>query len=198
MRRIALAIAISTLFATRVSAANDVLPTTGTPAAATTADTPQVVTATSPVRDNVVTSTSPVKNDDVVTSVSPARESETTIAPFVRTQQPRTRSIAGATALRSLHVGLIASQAYDVYSTTHAIRRGAIEVNPLLKNTVGSRFAFVALKVVVTAGPIYEAEKLWRRNHRVAAIALMAASNGIMMAVAKHNSGVMRNAVTVK
>ncbi len=145
-----------------------------------------------------MTSTSPVKDDDVVTSVSPVRDSETTIAPFVRTHQPRFGSMAGATALRSLHVGLIASQAYDVYSTTHAIRRGAVEMNPLLKDTVRSRVAFVALKVAVTAGPIYEAEKLWRKNHKIAAIALMAASNGIMMAVARHNSSVMKNAVTVK
>ena len=181
MRRIPLAIAISTLFATQVAA--------------------QAVTSTSPLRDGVVTSTSPVKDDDVVTSVSPVRDSETPIAPvapFVRIHQPRFGALAGATTLRSLHVGLIVSQAYDVYSTTHAIRRGAVELNPLLKDTVGSRVAFAAVKVAVTAGPIYEAEKLWRKNHKVAAIALMAASNGIMLAVAKHNSSVMKNAVTVK
>lgn len=197
MRRIALAIAISTLFATRVAAASDVLPAAGTPADATTADTPQVVTAR-PERDNVVTSTSAVKDDDVVASVSPVRDPETTLAPFVRIHQPRFGSLAGATALRSLHVGLIASQAYDLYSTTHALRRGAIEMNPLLKDTVSSRVAFISIKVAVTAGPIYEAEKLWRKNHKIGAIALMAASNGIMMAVARHNSAVMKNAVTVK
>ena len=197
MRRIPLALAFTTLFTTQV-AANDVLPATGAPADATTADTPQVVTATSPLRDAVMTSTSLVKDDDVVTSISPLRDSETTIAPFVRTHQPRFGSIAGATVLRSLHVGLAVSQAYDVYSTTHALRRGAIEVNPLLKNTVSSRVAFIAIKAAVTAGPIYEAEKLWRRNHKIGAIALMAASNGIMLAVAKHNSSVMKNAVTVK
>ena len=146
----------------------------------------------------MVTSSSPVKDDDVVTAVSPGRDSETTAAPFVRIHPPRFGSLAGATALRSLHVGLIASQVYDVYSTTHALRRGAIEVNPLLKDTASSRVAFIALKVAVTAGPIYEAEKLWRRNHKLGAIALMAASNGIMMAVAMHNSSVMKNAVTVK
>ena len=71
--------------------------------------------------------------------------------------------MAGATALRSLHVGLIASQAYDVYRRrTQSV--GRHRMNPLLKDTVRSRFAFVAIKVAVTAGPIYEAEKLWRKN----------------------------------
>jgi hypothetical protein len=181
-----MAVVFSTLFATQVARANDLMPSTGKSADATTADSPKDVTATSPVKD------------DAVTSVSPMRDSETTVAPFVRIAQPRAGSLAGATLLRSLHVGLAVSQAYDVYSTTTAIRRGAIELNPLLKNTVGSRAAFIGLKVAMTAGPIYEAEKLWKKNHRVAAIALMAASNGIMMAVAKHNSSVMKNAVIAK
>jgi hypothetical protein len=137
----------------------------------------------------------------VVTSASPVKDAgttETTPAPFVHVEEPRTGQFAGATVLRSLHVGLALSQAYDVYSTTHALKRGAIEVNPLLKDTVTSRMAFIGLKVAMTAGPIYEAEKLWRKKHRVAAIALMAAANGIMLAVAARNAHVMDNAVTVR
>jgi len=32
---------------------------------------------------------------------------------------------------------------------------------------------------------------MWRSNHRVAAIVMMAASNGIMAAVAAHNASVL-------
>jgi hypothetical protein len=186
MRRIALPLILSILGATPVARANDLIASGEAAQERLAADTPR----------DVITSTSPVRDD--ITAVGPVKEEES-VAPFVRLQAPRRpASLAGATLLRSLHVGLAVSQAYDVYSTTTAIRRGAIELNPLLKSAVGSRAAFIGLKVAMTAGPIYEAEKLWKKNHRVAAIALMAASNGIMMAVARHNSAVMKNAVTVK
>lgn len=183
MRRFALAVVLSTLVATPVARANDLLASVEKAKDPIAADTPKDVTATSPVKDDV-------------TAKSPMKDSET-VAPFVRLQPP-SGSLAGATVLRSLHVGLGLAQAYDVYSTTHALRRGAIEVNPLLQNTVASRAAFIGLKIAMTAGPIYEAEKLWRSHHRVGAIALMAAANGIMMGVAKHNAAVMQNAVTIK
>ena len=188
MRRTALVAVVSILIATPVARANDLAAFGEATQERIAADTPKDVTATSPVKDDNVTATSPVKD---------AAASETTVAPFVRVQ-PRSGSLAGITTLRSLHVGLAVTQAYDVYSTTSAISRGAVEMNPLLKNTVKSRTAFIALKVAVTAGPIWEAEKLWRNNHRVGAIALMAASNGIMLAVAAHNAAVMRNPVTVR
>jgi hypothetical protein len=196
MRRIALPLVLSILVATPVARANDLIASGEAAQERLAADTPRdVITSTSPVRDDI-TSVSPVKDD--ITAVSPVKEEES-VAPFVRLQTPRRpASLAGATLLRSLHVGLAVSQAYDVYSTTTAIRRGAVELNPLLKSTVGSRAAFIGLKVAMTAGPIWEAEKLWKKNHRVAAIALMAASNGIMMAVAKHNASVLKNAVIVK
>lgn len=199
MCRIALVVVVSTLIATPVARANDFAASADATQDRIAADAPKGVTATSPVKGDNVTATSPVKGDDV-TATSPVKDaetSETAVAPFVRVQPP-SGSLAGITALRSLHVGLAVTQAYDVYSTTRAINRGAIELNPLLKNTVKSRAAFIGLKVAVTAGPIWQAEKLWRNQRRVAAIALMAASNGIMLAVAAHNTSVMRNPVTVR
>ena len=180
MRNIALAVIVSALFAANAARANDTFASDekGRDAVAAhtskDADTPKDVTAASPVTDEA--------------------------NPMIRAPrvQPRAGSLAGATLLRTLHVSLAASQAYDVYSTAVALKRGAVEKNPLLQNTVGSRAAFIGLKIVMTAGPILEAESLWRSHHRVGAIALMAASNGIMMAVAAHNTRIMNNAVTVR
>lgn len=173
MRRIALAVVFSTVFATQAVRAND----------AVTSDdkAKDPITAVSPVKDAAPNSGNEAQ------ALVPALRLPTSPGSFV-----------GATAFRSLHVGLALSQAYDVYSTTRALRLGAIEKNPLLQNTVGSRAAFIGLKVAMTAGPIYEAERLWRSHHRIGAIALMAASNGVMMAVAAHNASVMNNAVTVR
>ena len=172
MRRIVLAVAFSTLFAAHAARANDGL------AGADRSKDPAVDAATDVVVKDVV-----AKDD--------------TVAPPLR-MEAKSGSLAGISVLRSLHGGLAIAQVYDVYSTEKAISRGAVEINPLLKNTVGSRAAFITIKAAMTIGPIYEAERLWRNNHRVGAIALMAAANGIMLGVAAHNAAVMNNAVTIR
>jgi hypothetical protein len=178
MRTVALAVVFSTMFAAHAARANDFA----------ASDDDKIITSTSPVKDDNVTATSPVKDEG---------ESAAT-APSLRLPQPRSGSFAGASLLRSMHVSLGALQVYDVYSTQKAMRHGAVERNPLLQNTVANRAAFVGLKIAMTVGPIYEAEKLWRNHHRIGAIALMAASNGIMMGVAAHNASVIRQAQTLQ
>ena len=172
MRRVALAVVFTTVFATQAARAND-------------------VAASDDKAKDAITSESPVKD-----SADSGKGSATTATALKL--QPSLATVTGAAVLRSLHVGLALAQAYDVYSTSKALDRGAVEVNPLLRNMVANRGAFIGLKIAMTAGPIYEAEKLWRSHHRIGAIALMAASNGLMMAVAAHNANIMNNAVTVR
>src|SRR4030095_2604213 len=74
--------------------------------------------------------------------------------------QPAGGSFVGASALRSMYVSLGILQAYDFYSTTKAIRHGAVERNPLMQGTVGNRALFIGLKVAMTAGPVYQTEKI--------------------------------------
>ena len=104
---------------------------------------------------------------------------------------PKSGSITGRAALTSLYAGLAGLQAYDVYSTTQAIKLGAVEMNPLMRGSVGNRAAFIGLKVAMTAGPIAVAERMWREHRPLAAIAVMAVSNGMMAFVATHNAGVI-------
>jgi len=168
MRTLVLAVVFSTLFAASAARAND------------------FVTSDDKTMDSVAAD-SPKDTADAPS----AKDAETT--PPLKLQ-PSGASFVGASALRSMYVSLGALQAYDVYSTSKALRHGAIERNPLLQNTVGNRALFIGLKVAMTAGPVYEAEKLWRNHHRIGAIALMAASNGIMMGVAAHNSSIIKRA----
>lgn len=167
MRTIALAVVFSSLCAASAARANDFVTSHDKTMDSVAADTP---------KDGADGAT---KDDDA--------------APPLKLR-PAGGSLLGASALRSMYVSLGALQAYDVYSTSKALRHGAVERNPLLQNTVGNRALFIGLKVAMTAGPVYEAEKLWRNHRRVGAIALMAASNGIMMAVAAHNASVIRKA----
>ncbi|MGE3956970.1 MAG: DUF5658 family protein [Vicinamibacterales bacterium] len=93
--------------------------------------------------------------------------------------------------LPALYAASAALQGYDAYSTLTALRSGAVEANPLMKNVVKSPVAFVALKAGVTATSIMAAERLWKSGNRLGAVGVMVASNVMMGMVAAHNSKVL-------
>lgn len=93
--------------------------------------------------------------------------------------------------LPALYAGSAVLQGYDAYSTMSALKRGGVEANPLMRSVVKSPVAFVAVKASVTAASIMAAERLWKNNHRVGAVALMLVSNGVMGMVAAHNASVL-------
>jgi hypothetical protein len=172
MRRIALAVLFSTIFAAQVARANDV-----SVAVEKTKDAIAEAAVSAPMPADTAKDANATNTLNLDTTL--------------KLIAPKPGSLSGHAALVSLHVGFAGFQAYDVYSTTKAIRLGAVEANPLMRKTVGSRAALIGVKVATTAGSIFAAERLWRDRHRVAAIALMAVSNGMMAAVAAHNASVI-------
>ena len=93
--------------------------------------------------------------------------------------------------LPALYATSAALQGYDAFSTLSALRNGAHEANPLMKNVVTSPVAFVAMKTGVTAASIMAAEQLWKNHHRMGAVGMMVATNVMMGMVAAHNSHVL-------
>jgi hypothetical protein len=94
--------------------------------------------------------------------------------------------------LPALYVSLGAVQAWDVYSTSAALKAGAIEGNPLVAPIAGNSAGMIAMKVGTAATTVFFAERLWKKN-RVAAIVMMAGINGATAAIAMRN---IRNART--
>jgi hypothetical protein len=94
-------------------------------------------------------------------------------------------------ALVSLYAGLAALQAYDLYSTSAALKSGAREANPVMTGVVGNPVAFIAVKAGITGVSIFASERMWKQHHRAQAIAVMAVSNGLMAVVAAHNHSVI-------
>jgi len=92
--------------------------------------------------------------------------------------------------LPALYVSLGVIQAWDIASTSSALKRGAREANPAAAPFVGDRGSMVGLKMATTASTIFFAERAWKKN-KVAAVVMMAAINGSMAAVSVRN---MRNA----
>ena len=99
---------------------------------------------------------------------------------------------ARGTVVPALSISLAALQAYDVFSTTTALRNGGVESNPIMKGIAGNSLALTAVKAGTTTATIYLAHRLWRRHRRAQAIALMAITNGLMAGVALHNASVVR------
>ena len=96
-------------------------------------------------------------------------------------------------ALPILYTMLGAVQAWDVYSTSAALKAGAVEANPLVAPVVSNSGRMLGLKLATAGTTIFFAERLWKKN-RMAAIVMMTAINGATAAVAARNIGNARAA----
>jgi Domain of unknown function (DUF5658) len=97
----------------------------------------------------------------------------------------------GRASLVTLSVASAALQGLDAYTTLAALNRGAQEANPMMRGLVRNPAVFIAVKSSMTAATIFAAQRLWPRN-KVAAVAVLAVSNGVMATVVAHNVSVLR------
>jgi hypothetical protein len=94
--------------------------------------------------------------------------------------------------LPALYAGSAILQGYDAYSTMSALKAGGREANPLMKTVVSNPLLFIGVKAAITTTSIMAAERMWRNHNRMGAVVVMAISNGVMAAVAAHNSSVLK------
>jgi hypothetical protein len=107
-------------------------------------------------------------------------------------QSLRRLSLAsGSTKRPSMLIPMYASlavlQGLDIYTTSSALKNGAVEANPLMKPAAGRNVASVVVKAAATAGSIYFTERAWKQN-RKGAIILLTAINVAAAAVVAHNT----------
>ena len=105
------------------------------------------------------------------------------VPPFVLGAPPLRRPAM----LPALYASFIALEAFDGYSTSRGLSAGAVESNPVVRWSVQHPVTLWAVKGAAAAGSIYVAERLWRRNRRGQAIAVMILSNAVMGVVAARN-----------
>jgi hypothetical protein len=106
----------------------------------------------------------------------------------LRADAPTTRG----GALPLLYASLIGLQAYDGLSTTRGLRKGAVESNTLMASLVKHPVSLWGAKAGTAFASIYIAERLWKQHRRGAAIAMMVASNAMMVGVASNNAAILR------
>lgn len=94
--------------------------------------------------------------------------------------------------LPALYVSLAGLNAFDAYSTSKGLTRGATEANPLMRAVAGNPTMVWIVKAGATGASIAVAERLWRKNRRAQAVAVMMISNGMMAAIAARNGSVLR------
>lgn len=109
-----------------------------------------------------------------------AKAAEPTVTLWTLSQTPRRPGMLPV--LYGTYAGL---QVMDIVSTQRAIAAGAREANPLMQK--GGMATTIAMKAASGVGMVYVSEKLWKK-HRVGAIVLMAAMNGVSAAVVSHNN----------
>jgi len=130
-------------------------------------------------------------NDEINTTPVAAAAENVAIAPAVTSiYYPKTKRPALLPAMYAT-LGLV--QAWDLHSTMTALKAGAREANPVAAPFAGKTGSLVALKAATTAGTIFFAERMWRKN-RVGAFVLMGVINGATAAVALHNMHNARHA----
>jgi hypothetical protein len=126
-------------------------------------------------------------NEETLMAKVLAAESRRIARPISAASLPEPKRPA---VLPALYATLGAMQAWDLYSTSVALKAGAHEANPTAAAFVGHTGSMVAFKAVTTASTIFFAERAWKKN-RVTAVVMMMAINGATAAVAMHN---MQNA----
>ena len=89
--------------------------------------------------------------------------------------------------LPALYVTLGAMQAWDIYSTRAAISAGAREANPAASPFSRHTGSMLGLKAATTAGTIFFAERMWKKN-KVGAVIMLIAINGATAAVSMNNT----------
>jgi len=122
-------------------------------------------------------------NLNTAVSGAPAQSASSFATNRVSSQRPA--------ALMPMYAMTFALQGYDAYSTLTALKGGAREANPMMQSVVGSPVAFTAVKVGTAAATFLASERLWKSNHRAAAVAVMAASTIGMSMVAVNNARVV-------
>ncbi len=128
---------------------------------------------------------------------TPAAASERDAPPASAAAEPPMVFVAAPNPSRGavlpfLYAGLAGLQSYDIYSTHEALRRGAVERNPIMAGAVGSQAVMFGVKAAVTTATIVTAERLWRQHRRTQAIVTLVAANSVMAAVAANNAAVLR------
>jgi hypothetical protein len=90
-----------------------------------------------------------------------------------------------------LYVTMGVLQGVDIYTTSTAVSRGAVEANPAMQAVAGRPWASTAVKAAATATSIFFIERAWKQNRKGAVILATAINVATAVAVA-HNTRVAR------
>jgi len=90
--------------------------------------------------------------------------------------------------LPALYLSFAAFQILDADSTRSRLQSGACEMNPAMRFVASRGPLLFAVKAGATAGTIYLAERLWKKNERGRSLILMAAINSAYLIIVTNNS----------
>ena len=91
----------------------------------------------------------------------------------------------------TLYTTTIVAQVYDVDSTLKSLRRGGVEMNPLMSLASSNQKAFLAIKTGGLAATILTAHHIGKR-HKVGAVLTLVALNAAYYLIIQNNYAIAR------
>jgi hypothetical protein len=96
------------------------------------------------------------------------------------------KASAAKIGMGAVYVSTALMHVLDVDSTLKAMKRGAIESNPLMKGVVKNRAAFIATKAAIATASIYATSRM-AKNNKLHAIIASTAINSAYLMIVKNN-----------
>jgi hypothetical protein len=96
------------------------------------------------------------------------------------------RKAAAKFGMGAVYASTVLMHVLDVDSTLKAMKRGAVEANPLMKGVVKNRAAFIATKAAIATASIYATSRM-AKNNKLHAIIASTAINSAYLMIVKNN-----------
>jgi hypothetical protein len=94
-------------------------------------------------------------------------------------------------AMGTLTSTTVVAQIYDADSTYKSLRRGGVELNPVLSWASHNPWTYLAIKSGGLAGTLWTVHRMGKR-HKVAAVLTLVALNGVYYKIIKENYAIAR------
>ena len=93
---------------------------------------------------------------------------------------------AAKIGMGAVYASTVMMHILDIDSTTKALKRGAVEANPLMRGVVSNRTAFIATKAAIATASLYATHRMAKSN-KLGAILASTAINSAYLIIVKNN-----------
>jgi len=98
----------------------------------------------------------------------------------------KTGASAATIGMGAVYASTVMMHILDIDSTTKALKRGAVESNPIMRGVVNNRGAFIATKAAIATASLYATHRM-AKNNKLGAVLASTAINSAYLMIVKNN-----------